>query len=310
MSRITISLILLLISGLSMAGDILPSPKKISDHTWAWVGPYGPPTKENKGFRMNLGFVVGDDAVAVIDTGYGEAMAESMLAHIRAVTDRPVKYAINTNSQAHRIMGNPTFRRNGAEIVTAAGALPRIAAEGQSFASTVESVLGLEPDSVVIPGTPTVVVNEEVLLDLGNIKLRVIPVGDAHTPGSLVVVVDANALVFTGDVLYRGRMLSILSKSHVQGWIDAYEKLRQFSDAQFVPGHGEPGQLSAFGHSTYNYLTALKAHMDLAVEEGRDLQDAIGSFDQTAWEALADFAMLSGRNAHQAYLQSEAAAFE
>ncbi len=62
--------------------------------------------------------------------------------------------------------------------------------------------------------------------------------------------------------------------------------------------------------TTHHGLTPLKGHMDHAVDEGIDLQDAIGAVDQSPWSDLADFNALAGRNAHQAYLQSEAAAFE
>ncbi|EGW55215.1 beta-lactamase [Candidatus Endoriftia persephone str. Guaymas] len=310
MLRIYITLFTLLMPILSLGGDLLPAPRQVSDHTWAWIGPYGPPTRENGGFRMNLGFVVGDDAVAVIDSGYGGAMAEAMLAHIRRITDRPVRYVINTNSQPHRIMGNPVFRRAEAEVIAAAEAVPRIKAEAQVFAATIEGVLGLTPNSVEVPSTPTVAIDKETSLDLGGVRLRVIPVGDAHTPGSLVVAVNPDALAFAGDVLYRGRLLSILSKSNVREWIKSFQRLRQLGDVLFIPGHGEPGPLSAFEHSTHDYLTALKRHMDQAVEEDIDLQDAISSFDQSAWKGFADFEALAGRNAHQAYLQSEAAAFE
>lgn len=96
----------LLIPALAHAAAPLPKPEPVSEHAWAWIGPYGPPTAENQGFRMNLGFVVGTDAVAVIDSGYGDAMARAMLARIATVTDRPVRYVINTNSQPHRILGN------------------------------------------------------------------------------------------------------------------------------------------------------------------------------------------------------------
>ncbi len=310
MQPIYIALFALMMPVLSTAGNSLPAPRQVSDHAWAWIGPYGPPTRENGGFRMNLGFVVGDDAVVVIDSGYGGAMAEAMLVHIRRITDRPVRYVINTNSQPHRIMGNPVFRRAGAKVFAAAGAVPRITAEGPAFAATVEEVLDLEAGSVETPGVPDRAIGTETVLDLGGVRLRLVPVGDAHTRGSLVAGVEPDALVFAGDVLYGGRLLSILSESRVQGWIRAFGQLREFGDAQFVPGHGEPGPLSAFEHSTLEYLTKLKRHVDQAVEEGVDMQDAIGSFDQSGWKGLADFAALAGRNAHQAYLQSEAAAFE
>lgn len=310
MRHLYIALFALLMPTLSSAADLLPAPRQVSDHAWAWIGPYGPPTRENGGFRMNLGFVVGDDAVAVVDSGYGGVMAKAMLARIRQLTDRPVRYVINTNSQPHRIMGNPVFRRSGAEVIAAAGAAQRIEAEGQAFAAIVEGVLGLAPGSVEAPGAPDVAVDAQTLLDLGGVRLRVIPVGDAHTAGSLVVAVEPDALVFAGDVLYGGRLLAILSESRVQGWIHAFGRLWELGDARFVPGHGEPGPLADFEHPTFKYLTTLKQHMDHAVDEGIDLQDAIGSLDQSPWRNLADFAALAGRNAHQAYLQSEAAAFE
>jgi hypothetical protein len=61
-------------------GAILLAPKKLTDHSYAWIGPLGGPSADNKGYRMNLGFIVGKKAVA--DAGYTEAMATEMLEHI------------------------------------------------------------------------------------------------------------------------------------------------------------------------------------------------------------------------------------
>ncbi|MCU0836179.1 MAG: MBL fold metallo-hydrolase, partial [Chromatiaceae bacterium] len=72
----------------------------------------------------------------------------------------------------------------------------------------------------------------------------------------------------------------------------------------------EVGALAEFEQPTYAYLRTLKAHMDEAVEAGTGLQEAISSLDQSPWADLADFDALAGRNAHQTYLEREAAAFE
>lgn len=100
---------------------ILPPPKQLTKHVYAWIGPLPGPNKENQGYRMNLLFVVGKKAVAVIDAGYTEVMAKEMLAHIKRITNLPVKYVINSNSQPHRFMGNPAFRRAGVTIVAHEG---------------------------------------------------------------------------------------------------------------------------------------------------------------------------------------------
>jgi len=306
--------LLLLVLGsalpLVVSGGTLPTPKKVGLHSYVWMGPYGPPTKENQGFRMNLGFVVGKDAVAVIDSGYGNAMASAMLGQIRRVTDRPVRYVINTNSQPHRILGNSVFKKEGAEVIAAEGAVPRMIDEGHSMTSAAERVLGLSSGSIQVPGAPNRALRETADLNLGGVTLKVIPVGTAHTAGSMVVEVVEDRVVYAGDVLYGGRLLAILPASRVDTWIEAFDRLRAFEGALFVPGHGRPGKLANFEQPTRKYLHTLMTHMDEALEKGRDLQEAIDSLDQTEWRHLADFEALAGRNAHQTFLEREAEAFE
>lgn len=295
----------------ALMADILPSPQRLAPHSYVWIGPYGPPAPDNQGFRMNLGFVVGSEAVAVIDSGYSSGMAREMLARIRAVTDLPVRYVINTNSQPHRILGNAVFRDEGAEIIAATEAVPRMLEEGPAMADTAERILELPDDSIQPPARPDMALEETVEIDLGEIALEITPVGTAHTVGSLIVRVPADNVIYAGDVLYAGRLLAVLPVSHVGNWIAAFDRLRNYpEDTLFVPGHGKPGKLSVFVAPTYDYLVTLKAHMDDAVDAGTPMQDAIDSLDQSTWEHLADFEALSGRNAHRAYLEREAAAFE
>ena len=79
----------------------------------------------------------------------------------------------------------------------------------------------------------------------------------------------------------------------------------------FIPGHGKPAKLeTGFKKSTLEYLIHLNQHMTSAVEDGLDLQDAVDSLDQSRWNYLENFDLLSERNAHQVYLERESAAFE
>lgn len=178
------------------------------------------------------------------------------------------------------------------------------------MASTAEEILGIAAGSIPPPGTPDSEILQTSLLDLGGVTMNLIPVGTAHTAGSLIVEIVEDRVVFAGDVLYAGRLLAVLPVSRVDGWIAAFDALREFGDMLFVPGHGEAGKLVDFEHPTHKYLTALRSHMDEAVEQGDDMQDAIDGMNQGEWRQLADFDALAGRNAHQVYLEREAAAFE
>ncbi len=299
--------------GTSLAADkttILPEPQAISDHAHAWIGPYGGPDAENQGFRMNLGYVVGEDAVAVIDSGHTPEMAQEMLEHIRATTDKPVRYVINTNSQPHRFMGNDVFREAGADILAAPEAVERMQGNASMFAMQLENALDRPEGSTEHPEPPNVIVEDREDLDLGGVTLAVRHVGSTHTHGSLIAVVEPDNVVFAGDVLYSGRLLAILPDGSMEGWLEAYERLQdEYADAKFIPGHGEPGPLSTFEHPTHDYLRALWDHMFEAADMGTDMQSAIRAFDDSPWQDLADFDALAPRNTNIAYQEAELALF-
>ena len=303
------ALLILALHGMAAHADELPAPRQVSPHAWAWIGPYEGPSRENRGFRMNLGFVVGRDAVAVIDSGYSPQMAASMLRHIRARTPLPVLHVINTNSQPHRFLGNEVFRQAGARLVASGEAAARMARDGAMMAGTAANMLGAAPFPVPVAPQRLLGTGESINLDLGGVALRVRYAGTAHTKGSLVVEVPADRAVFAGDILYGGRLPALIPDGSVKGWLAAYESLRNSDAAVFVPGHGQPGPLSDFDHPTRDYLARLKRHVDEAVKKGIDIESAKLSFDAAPWKSLANFKDLNGRNVYQAYLESEAESF-
>jgi len=292
------------------ASTILPTPKQLSKHVYAWIGPLPGPNKGNQGYRMNLLFVVGKKAVAVIDTGYTEVMAKEMLAHIKQITNVPVKYAINSNSQPHRFMGNPVFKRAGITIIAHKKSAERMEEQAGNFSTGIENILELKPGSVTLPTPPDRIIEGDTELDLGSLGIKLWDFGTAHTPTQLVIEVAKDKLVYTGDILYSGRLLSVQSVSNVKHWIEAFDRLKQFNDVLFVPGHGQPGKLKDFEFSTRQYLTLLFNHMNKMVDEGIDLQEAIEKLDQSQFSKLANYKELAGRNANWTYVEREAASFE
>jgi len=290
--------------------NILPPPEKLSPHVYAWIGPLDGPSKKNQGYRMNMAFVVGNDAVAVLETGYTEAMGDAMLAHIRAITDKPVKYAVNTNSQPDRFMGNPAFRRAGASIIAHKISAERMAAQGANYAGTIEQILELPAGSIKIPQAPDRIIDAKTQLDLGGVTVILDNFGPAHTPAQLVAEIPADKIVYAGDILYAQRLLAVTPDSRVKSWIAAFDRLKQFGAVTFIPGHGQAGPLADFDFSTRQYLDLLYNHMKQMVDEGADIQDAIQRLDQSRFSKLANFDLLAGPNASWTYLELEAEAFK
>ena len=310
LTRFIICAMVLATTPVHAAKAILPPPQKISAHVYAWIGPHGGPTKENQGYRMNMGFVVGGKAVAVLETGYTEAMAKEMLAHIAKITKLPVKYAINSNSQPDRFFGNEVFRKQGATIIAHAQEAERMAQTGGDLASGIERALGLPDGSVTPPGPPDKAITEDMRIDLGGVVLNVRHFGAAHTPAPLVVHVPADNVVYAGDILYSGRLLAIIPGGNAKAWMGTFDALKTFGNATFIPGHGKPGKLGAFKFSTRDYLALLNDHMAKMVEEGVGMDDAIKGLDQSKFSRLENFEELAGRNASWVYLEREAEAFK
>ena len=257
------------------AKGILPTPQKLSEHVYAWIGPLDGPSKENNGYRMNMAFVVGKKAVAVLDTGYTEAMGKEMLAHIAKITKAPVKYAVNTNSRPDRFMANPAFRAAGARIIAHELTAKNIAAQAGNFAANIERILELKNGTVKIPQAPDQIITDKIQLDLGGVSVTLENLGHAHTPAQLVAHIAADNMVYTSDLLYSNRLLAVIPDSNIASWINTYDKLKQYGNATFIPGHGKPGPLSSFDFTTRQYLSLLLNHMNKMVEEGVDVQDAI-----------------------------------
>jgi len=291
------------------APNLLPAPTKISPHVYAWIGPLDGPSKKNQGYRMNMALVVGDKAVAVLETGYTEAMGQAMLDHIRRITQKPIKFAINCNSQPDRIMGNPAFRRAGIKIIAHANSAKRMAKLSANYASNIERVLELKAGTIKVPKAPDVLIDANYVIDLGGVTVSLENYGPAHTPAQLVAYIKQDHIVYTGDLLYGQRLLAINTDGNVKSWIGNFDRLKQIDAKIFIPGHGQPGPLSDFEFSTRQYLALLYDHMSKMVDSGVDLQDAINQLNQSAFAKLANFELLAGRNASRTYLEVEAAAF-
>ena len=311
MLRITFSfLFLITFSAFSQAGNILPAPQKIAAHSYAWIGPLPGPNVKNQGYRMNMGFVIGSKGIVVIDTGYTEAMAKEMLAYIRSISKAPIIAAINTNSQPHRFFGNSIFKKAGAEIMSTAKEKQRMVNNLSLYRSRIEKTLKLASGTINKPALPDTLINKPTTLKLGDVNITIASPGASHTPASLIAHVIEDNILFTGDIVYGDRLLAVIPDSNIKQWIASFKKLADYGNVTIVPGHGQIGPLKNFEFSTLNYLQLLHTHMTQSLADDLEAQEAIITLNQTAYQKLANYDSLAGRNASWAFLEAEQAAFE
>ena len=291
---------------------IMPAPTKISKHVYAWIGPHGGPNVKNKGFRMNSAFVIGAESIAMIETGFYPAMATEMIARVREISNLPIKYVINTNSQPDRYFGNSEFEKLGAKIIAHEKEVARMVESSNNFALFIENNMKFKEGRISIPNLPNMPINKNTDIDLGGgVVLHISFYKASHTPSPLFVHIKKDNIVYAGDTLYSGRLLAIVPGGNIGEWIETFDHLRHFGNVTFIPGHGKPGPLKNFEKPTYSYLKVLNNNMTDMVSKEIDMVEAMKRIKpmQEPYRYLANFEQLSGRNANRAYQEAELAAF-
>lgn len=223
------------------------------------------PSRENLGWNANMAFVVTREGVLVFDTGSSETMGVALRETIREVTDRPVRWIVNSHSHGDHWLGNHAFAEEEPEIMAGSEAIDRMATEAETWVGNFREMTdGATGDTT--PLLPNVPVDERITLDLGRTEVVILPSGGAHSPGDLIVWLPETKVLLAGDVVYSDRAPSVWD-GNVARWIDLLEELIALEPAVIVPGHGRlegAATLSRLQH----YLVTLWAAIEEGVEQG------------------------------------------
>lgn len=236
---------------------------------------------DNAGDIANLGFVVGEQAVAVVDSGGSGRVGAALLAAIRGVTDLPVRYVVNTHVHPDHLFGNAAFRAPGTRFVGHAK-LPRaLAARGPYYLERLRETLGAAADGSE-PVPPDVTVEARLELPLGGRTLELVAWPAAHTDADLTVLDRATGTLFAGDLLFMARAPVV--DGSLNGWLEVMERLRRLPAERVVPGHGPPAA------DWPQALAAQEAYLSGLREELRAIIAAGGTIEQALAEVGHGFA--------------------
>lgn len=260
----------------------------------------------NAGDQANLGFVIGADAVAVIDAGGSRQVAEALYAAIRARTALPVRWLILTHMHPDHTLGTEFFSEAGARVIGHARLPDALLNRSDSYEQAAVRTMGplealgaatVVPDETVEPGAPREI-------DLGGRALRLEAWPTAHTDNDLTVLDTATDSWFLGDLVASRHTPSM--DGSVLGWLDLLSTLQARPAARVVPGHG-PASLPWPGgaDATRVYFEGLVAETRAALADGESLGEAsahVGADLRGDWLLFDDF---NARNATAIYRELE-----
>ena len=261
-------------------------------------------SEENLGDIANIGFVIGDKGVAVVDTGGSVPIGERLLAAIRAQTNKPILYVINTHEHPDHVFGNAAFDGIGATFVGHRN-LPRaLAMRGEFYLKAFRRIIGdkLVNEVRLIP--PTVTVADRLTLDLGGRSLELQAWPTAHTDCDLTVLDTTTRTLFAGDLVFVGH-LPIVDGS-LKGWLGVLNALAQVPAVRVIPGHGPVGlPWPQALDSERAYFDRLAKDVKTSIAKGEPVEAADKSAGQSQrddWRLFDDY---NARNATAAYSEYE-----
>ena len=276
--------------------------RPIADDVFVHQGQTAQMTRENAGAIANVAFIVGEDAVAVIDTGGSMREGRQLLAAIRARTDKPIRYIINTHGHPDHVFGNGAFVRDGTTFIGHAN-LPRaLAARGKFYLDAFRRTMGDELIDEISIVPPTLLVTGTLKLDLGQrpIVLQAWPA--AHSDNDLTVLDEKTKTLFAGDLVFLTHT-PVLDGS-LRGWLGVIGQLGALPAQRVVPGHGAVSEWPAALADERRYLGTLATDVRTLVNAGKPIAIAgsAAASEKLRWELFDDF---NTRNATAAFSEIE-----
>jgi quinoprotein relay system zinc metallohydrolase 2 len=300
-------LLLALLGGPARAGEApegaTPLPmQEVAPGIFVYAAPYALAGRGNAGAIANVGFVIGRDAVAVIDTGGSLRAGQRLLAALRQRTALPVRYVINTHVHPDHVLGNAAFAGEGTTFVGHQALPEALAARAEGYLRANADLIG--PDFAgtrIVP--PTRLVSDTLGLDLGGRVLHLEAWPTAHTNSDLTVRDEATDTWFLGDLLFVGHVPAL--DGRLSGWIAVLRRLGARPAARVVPGHGPAAvPWPAAAGPIARYLADLEMQVRAMVRDGTP----IGEAGRAAAGAARDWALFDDfnpRNATAAYQELE-----
>lgn len=277
---------------------------EIAPGVFVHKGRYELQSPQNRGDMSNASFVIGNDAVAVIDTLGSAKIGRELRAAIKAITDKPIRYVINTHMHPDHVFGNAAFKDDNPQFVGHHKLRRGLEARQESYMTSSKDMLGDDAFAGSEIILPTIGVEDTLTLELGGRTLVCEAQKTAHTDNDLVITDSKTDTAFFGDLLFSGHIPTL--DGSLRGWLALIEQLETRKAARVVPGHGPHAmQLPEAMLPEKQYWSVVASDVRKLIETGKDLMEATKTAGQSERANWAMFDQYHVRNVTAAFAELE-----
>jgi len=213
--------------------------------------------------HCNNGWIVFEDYVLVIDANFPSG-AQEIIPKIKAITDKPIRFAFDTHHHGDHAYGNQLWVENGAVPVAHTGVIEEMKKYETGYYGSVpgrwEDTAKSRADVAATKlKPPTLLFPKELIFDDGKHRVELHYLGVAHTHGDGFAWLPNEKILFTGDACVNGPY-NYLADGDTGKWVRTLEAAQKLGANVICPGHGPLGTSLMLGDQLA-YFEALRAEV-------------------------------------------------
>lgn len=279
----TLILIIITFSNLFSASfEYKLTPIKLNENSYYFYGKEEYFSKENGGNIVNCSFIITQNSVIIIDTGSSTLYATQMKKEIEKITNKPIKYIINTHHHPDHFLGNDAFLQS--DIFASSFTKKEIEQNGDLYITNLVNLVqeGMKGTKIKAPNQ----VLSSQILDLDGYKLKILYF-DGHTKSDVAIYDENKKILYASDLVFNKRTPST-PHANIENWIKALDELEKIPYTMIVPGHGVATNSKNPIIETRNYLKFVEKTLSSSAKDGLDIYEIL---DKSIPKEFEDFTM-------------------
>ncbi len=293
---LVVAVLALVARALPLAAQASPPPPIVKVEGLRQISPHVHIIPDNSvPLVPNVGYIIGDQAVLVIDTGLGPSNGAAVYKVAKELGGSKALYLVTTHVHPEHDLGAQAFP-DTTKLIRSTDQVKDIDEFGLQLADVFakRSAINAELLKDANFRKADITFDREYDLDLGGIHAKLIVMGANHTGGDTIIWIDSDRVLFAGDLAMRAQPAFASPHSSLRRWLASLDRLEAFNPAIIVPSHGPTGNGTDFIVGYRAYLTEVRDRTADAMRVGQSVDQAVETVTAAFGDRAPDKARLAG----------------